>query len=243
MALHRAKVTVSVRKSIVALKEYANELSQENTILLKEYADLQSRLDEIRKREEIQGPLAEQMAKPITELNTRATLNLMEIRELKHQNRVLQKEIVEFEEQLNVPLLSIAEAEGKADYLLVVLQDYEALMSDMTIPPPLPYPHVCRDEMAWMIANSEKPDLPPEYTRSCQQLAEFPDEFNELPFEGKRQVMGLLKELRSHCLEIIREIKRIDLDVEEKGRHDCQIRKCLKQYAAVSLSMQKIHFK
>jgi hypothetical protein len=112
----------------------------------------------------------------------------------------------------------------------------------MTIPPPLPYPYVCRDEIAWMIANGEKPDLPPDCLRSCERMAGFSEDFNSFPFEQKHQFMETLKDLREQCLEIIRQIKQCDLDVQDKLRHDCQIRKLLKQYAAVSMAMQKVKF-
>jgi chromosome segregation ATPase len=242
MAGSRAKLTSSVRRSIIALNQYLSELTQESLVLGEEYAHYQRTVDTLRKREQMHRPLAEQMARPIGELNTRTRLNLREIRELKHQNCALKSEIAEMEMVLAVPLTSPAEGEERADHLLNVLQDYEILFTEMTVPPPLPYPHVCRDEMAWMIANWEKPELPPDYLRSCRRMAEISDDFHSLPFEQKRQFMEILKNLREHCLEICHEIKQIDTEVQDQHHHEFQIRKLLTQYAAVSQSMQKVKF-
>jgi hypothetical protein len=242
MASHRAKVTGSVRKSIVALNQYAQELSQENAALAAEYAHYESVLDEIRRREAAQQPLTEQMLQPIHELHAHATRDLNAVRELKHRNRALARQIAQLESELAIHVPLAAEVEDKTNYLLTVLQHYQSIFSDLTTPPDLPYPYVCRDDVGWTIANSEKTDLPETYLNTCRQIARYSDDFDGLSLQAKHEVMALLKRLREHCLEIIREIKRIDLEVEEKFKHDCQIRKCLKHYALVSLSMGKIRF-
>jgi hypothetical protein len=230
-----------VRKSIIALNQYAQELAQENIILTTEHSRYQDLLEDIGRRASLRQPLTEQMFQPIDELHERARIDLNEMHERKHQNRSLCRQISEFEAELAIPIPLVGEMEDKTNYLLTVLQHYQSIFSDLTTPPPLPYPYVC-DDVGWTIANSEKTDLPEHYLNTCREIAQYSENFDCLSIEGKHEVITLLKRLREHCLEIIRDIKRIDLDIEEKIKHDCQIRKCLKHYALVSLSMQKIRF-
>jgi hypothetical protein len=242
MSRLRPKVTPAVRKSILALRQYASQLEEERLSLSDEISQSSLTLNQIRHRRSQRQPLAEDVVKPIRELSSRANLNLMEAKELKRANADLKMQIDHIELQLATPTAAVA-LEQRTEYFAGVLAHYQEILADSAVPPPLPYPYNCREELSWAIANSDRIDLPDHYLSACRNMARLNGAFSALSRDERGEVMDLLLELKRYCSDVIQEIKKIELDTQDPVRRACLLRGCLRRYAALFLSMQKVRFR
>jgi hypothetical protein len=242
MSARPTKVTPAVRKSILALRQYASQLEEERISLSDEISQYSLTLAQIRHRRSQRQPLAEGALKPIRELSSCATFNLLEAKELKRANADLKEQIDRIESQLATPTTAV-ELEQRTEYLAGVLAHYQEILADNAVPPPLPYPYICREELSWAIANSDRIDLPDRYLSACRRMSRLNGAFSGLSGDERRELMDLLMELKGYCSEVIQGIKRLELDVEDPVRRACLLRVCFRRYAALSLSLQKVRFR
>jgi hypothetical protein len=135
--------------------------------------------------------VTDDVLKPIHELSCRASLNLMEAKELKRTIAELKIQIDHIESQLAARAPAV-HLEQQTDSFAGVLTHYQEILADDAVPPPLPYPYVCREELRWAIINSDRIELPDRYLSACQRMWQLNSEFSLVPRDERRKVMGLL---------------------------------------------------
>jgi hypothetical protein len=240
--LLQRKVTTSVRKAIRALRERASQLEDERLQLADEKQFIQDALERVRGEILGKQPIAEEILKPVAELNSRATLNFLEIKELKRSSRDLQRRIQLLEEELGRATPSIPDCETSATRAEQIVRDYQALFDYLATPPPLPFPHSSHFLAKSAVINLDDPELKDIHRAACSEMANIHCQFNDLPIPEKRRVMQLLKDLKSYALEIILEIRKIDTEVEDRFRHDALVKSAIGRYTIIRLAMQKPRF-
>jgi hypothetical protein len=236
-------VTSSVRKSIVELRKYATELEGER-IALEEELSFYQRMLSVERRKNIATCFSgENLMRPIKEMKDVADLNLLEANQIRLENRVLKRKVSEIKTDLGIPGPNETGLENEVEKLESILRDYQAIFREMWRPPQLPYPYSQDAELDWAIFSYEKANLGMEAAALCENMASFSSSgFDCLPFEKKREAIAVLDELKHAISDIIRRLKRVDLDVEDISLRAPTIRSYLRRYAALSLSMQKMRF-
>ena len=235
-------VSPSVRNAVVALRVYATELERERIKLDEEYVyyeDLLKRLELKGKRVQ---PLAQKVLRPIFEISDHMNLNLTQIEQVRRQNADLRSKIRQSESKLSEVMEQWRDITEKSNHLEGIVSDYQHLFAEIATPPPLPYPYDTEWEINWAIINEESVELPDEWQEKCARIAELSGNFNELKFEEKVEVVRGLKDIKGYIRAVLKEMKRIEHEVTNELRRKTLTQICVKQYAAMALTMQKVHF-
>lgn len=235
-------VSPAVRNAVVALRVYATELEQERVKLDEEYGYYQSLLKNIERKGRKIEPIAQKMLKPIFEISDHMNLNLTEIEQIRRKNSELRKSIAESEKTMSQVMVRWNEITEEYTHLHARLTEYQQIFTDISTPPPLPYPYDTEWEINWAIINNEPVDLPEEWRSKCALIAEMPCTFNDLPYQNKVEILKAMKDIKGYIHEVLKEMKRIEHEVTNELRKKTLLQLCLKRYAALALSMQKVKF-
>lgn len=237
------KITPSIKKTIIALNQYLNELNQEKIKYEEEYSYLQKAMAIIMRKKEKQKPIIDKMMGPIQALQERSDQNANEIDEYKMKNDVLNQKIAEIEQRLSSGFVSAEQLQRETNYIESNLSDYKQIFSELFQPCPLPYPYTIDSYMNWAIVNRDKIILPKYQHDLCEKLHNCPSDFDSLSFTEKEYVISLLKKCQVFTKDLVKEVRKADLYLaSEPSKHDYVVRKALKKYAVIALSMQKVVF-
>lgn len=231
----------STRRAIVALRVYASQLEGERVRLDEEFDFYKSALVVQKRNNEKKKPLVRKALQPIFELNDHMNLNMTEIDQIRRKNSELRLRMEEIECDLRVAH-ECEKVRDDTEYCNVILSDYQQLLNEFVHPPQLPSRYNLETELNWAIINAEHIDLPEEWSDACRRMVYIRRNFNDLPMNQKRETLTLLRDLRGYIMQVIDELKRIEADVDEPIRRSVLTRRCLKQYAALSVTMRKIRF-
>lgn len=237
------KITPSIKKTIIALNQYLNELNQEKIKYEEEYSYLQKAMAIIMRKKEKQKPIIDKMMGPIQALQDKADQNTNEINEFKMKNCSLRQQITEIEEKLSVGFQDAKQIQKETNFIESNLSDYQQIFSELFQPCPLPYPYTIDSYINWAIANRDKIILAKDQHDICEKIHNCSGNFNNLPFTEKEYVISLLKQCQDFTIDIVKEIRKADLYLSDNpAKHDHTIKQALKKYAVIALSMQKITF-
>ena len=235
-------VSPSVRNAVVALRVYATELEQERIKLDEEYVYYEDLLKQLEVKGKRVKPLAQKVLRPIFEISDHMNLNLTQIGQVRKQNADLRAKIREADLQLSEVMEQWREMTEESNHLEGIVSDYQHLFAEIATPPPLPYPYDTEWEINWAIINEESVELPDEWQGKCARIAELSGNFNELEFQEKVEVVRGLKAIKGYIHDVLREMKRIEHEVTNELRRKTLTQICVKQYAAMALTMQKVRF-
>ncbi|OHS99393.1 hypothetical protein TRFO_34167 [Tritrichomonas foetus] len=237
------RVTPSIRKAIVALSQYLSDLNSERAKCEEELSYLQNACNVIDKMRRRQQPIIDKMFDPINKLQARENENIQEVEKITTQNEKLRQQIKELEEELSTDITSVESIEKRTNYLERNVSEYQKIFTEIFQPYPLPYPYTIDSYMNWAIANRDKIILDNYHHELCQKLHNCPKDFNNLLFTEKEYIVSLLRKLRCATEDIVKEIRKIDLNLSvDPKKHESEVRNALKRYAVIALSMQNINF-
>lgn len=235
------RISPSVRRAIVELRVYVTQLERER-VELNEDITYHRNVAALRKKERLRKrPFCRKILRPMFEISEQMNLNITEVEQIQRRNAKLKEEIAEVERKLAIPNPMI-ELEEKTNYAIHLLYDYQQVFNDFTRAPEVPFPQCKEYEENWAIGTGKGVELPKAWRELCGRMAALPRDFNGLPKNVKLEVMHMLKELKRHVSESIRELKTIEWNVGDLGQREVLTRMCLKRIAAMSLSMQRMRF-
>ena len=238
------QVTPSIRKSIVALSQYLNELNSERAKYEEELSYMQNALSVIEKMKARQLPIIDKMMTPIQKLQEKEKENYQKIDKFKLKNDALKEQISALEVQLQGSITSVSDIQARTKFLENNLSEYQKLFEELFMPYPLPYPYTIDSYLNWAIANKDKIILDPYQHELCEKLHNCSGDFNTLPTSEKKYIISLLRQLKDITHELVNEVRKIDIRmVNNPSKRERLIRITLQKYAVIALTMMKIKFR
>lgn len=181
-----------------------------------------------------------------------ASETLVELRRIKKENRLLQKELDELQEQLNDKIQTekrseetISAMDKRRKHAKKLIAEYEALFKEILTPPSLDIQMANGITFNNTTITSSTYSFPAVIQTTVQELQTLPFPFRDQKLDKKRQIMGTLLKARDIAARIADEIHELELKKKDAGtvrRIQAEIDVKASHYYVITQAMSRFRF-